>query len=714
MIGAQILNYRIVEKLGDGGMGSVYKAVDVMLERDVALKFLRPELAEQPDLVERFRSEAVVLARLMHQNIASLFGLHRHGNDFFMAMEYVPGKTVEALLKQNGRFSVAHATQIAGHVLNALDYAHRHGVVHRDIKAANIIVTPSGSVKVMDFGIARVLGTERRTRVGFVVGTIGYMAPEQIQGLDVDGRADIYAVGVALYEMLTGRMPFQGDTEFAVMQAQVQQMPPPPRTFADVPEAVEACVLRALAKQPAERFQTAVEFNGALRASLRMVTAVTGGSGQFARPSDETREFKSDPALRARADGGSAVAVPSPASGASPAALAPATPAAGSPPPPDSTASDRPLAPPPPASPAPPAPTYTLPPYTPPRDTPPPFRPSTPVPAVGSPPSASGVRVPVRPPAAPDAAPQDATSPIATPAPTASEAPPIAAVAPVAPQPVAPRPVRAAATARPPKGRAARVAALAGVLAIAAAGGTYLAWRQWQAGADASQPGQAGGEVVAGAADTSEQPPAPPATGPAAPPQPAPAAPPVTMPSPATAESSERAAPGAGGPRPRRNAAPPAVPLPAAATPVESNVDPLPAPVAPEPEPLRPVLPPAMFGNVKWMRVDGSRIREIDVFLQLDAGELRLLDRRTRSTLGTIPFAQVSSALYSQGKRPQWRTDLGPAPASTSFDDTVRTFHYVAFQGPSQFLLVRVDRTDLTRLRDELRKRSSIDLDIDR
>ena len=199
MIGAQILNYRIVEKLGDGGMGSVYKAVDVMLEREVALKFLRPELAEQPDLVERFRSEAVVLARLTHQNVASLFGLHRHGNDFFMAMEYVPGKTVEALLKQNGRLSVEHASQVASHVLHALDYAHRHGVVHRDIKSANIIVTPGGNVKVMDFGIARVLGTERRTRVGFVVGTIGYMAPEQIQGLDVDGRTDIYAVGVVLY-----------------------------------------------------------------------------------------------------------------------------------------------------------------------------------------------------------------------------------------------------------------------------------------------------------------------------------------------------------------------------------------------------------------------------------------------------------------------------------------------------------------------------------
>ena len=306
MIDAQIDNYRIIEKIGDGGMGSVYKAVDVMLEREVALKFLRPELAQQKDLVDRFRAEAIVLAKLSHQNIASLYGLHRHGDELFMAMEYVPGDTLEALLARDRTLPMERAVAIAADVLQGLDYAHRRGVVHRDVKSANIIVPPSGPVKVMDFGIARVLGTERHTRVGFVVGTIGYMAPEQIQGLEVDGRTDIYALGVVLYEMLTGRLPFQGDTEYAVMQAQIQQMPVPPRAFAPVPVPVENTILRALAKLPHERFQTALEFrqcHPGRPATERhppddVIRRAAGRRHDYiAAPFDETRERKSNPHL---------------------------------------------------------------------------------------------------------------------------------------------------------------------------------------------------------------------------------------------------------------------------------------------------------------------------------------------------------------------------------------------------------------------------------
>ena len=264
MIGTQIDNFRIVEKIGDGGMGSVYRAVDVVLERDLALKFLKPELAREPELIERFRAEAVVLARLNHSHIAALYGLHRYGDELFMAMEYVPGETVEAMLARVGRLSAHRAVEIAAAVLDALDYAHRRGVVHRDIKTANLIVTPEGSVKVMDFGIARVLGTARRTRVGYVVGTLGYMAPEQIQGAEVDGRTDVYALGIVLYEMLAGRVPFVADTEWALMQAQVHDTPPPPHEFADVAPPIEAAVLRALAKAPVDRFQTAVEFKTAI------------------------------------------------------------------------------------------------------------------------------------------------------------------------------------------------------------------------------------------------------------------------------------------------------------------------------------------------------------------------------------------------------------------------------------------------------------------
>ena len=284
---------------------SVYKAVDVMLEREVALKFLRPELASQPDLVDRFRAEAIVLARLSHPNIAALYGLHKHGDDFFMAMEYVRGETLDVTIRGLTQMPIAQAGEVASTVLGALEYAHSQGIVHRDIKSANIILGPSGC-KVMDFGIARVLGTDRRTRVGFVVGTIGYMAPEQIQGMDVDGRADIYALGVVLYEMITGRVPFEGESEWAVMQAQVQQMPVPPRVFAShIPVSLENIVMRALAKQPQDRFQTALEFQRAIQGALRQsgihqttsFVVPPAEATMIAAPLDETREHKSNPRL---------------------------------------------------------------------------------------------------------------------------------------------------------------------------------------------------------------------------------------------------------------------------------------------------------------------------------------------------------------------------------------------------------------------------------
>jgi serine/threonine-protein kinase len=267
MIGTQLDNYRVVEKLGDGGMGSVYRAIDVMLERDVALKFLRPELARQSDLVDRFRAEAVVLARLKHPNIAAIYGLHRHDGDLFMAMEYVPGRSLETLITGEGRVAPSRAAALAGTVLSALDYAHRHGVVHRDVKSANIIVMPDGDVKVMDFGIARVLGTQRQTQVGHVVGTLSYMSPEQIQGLDVDARSDLYSLGIVLYEMLTGRPPFEADTEWKLMQAQISQRPAALGEVAGVSADLETIVFKALEKPPDARFQNATEFRRALLAA---------------------------------------------------------------------------------------------------------------------------------------------------------------------------------------------------------------------------------------------------------------------------------------------------------------------------------------------------------------------------------------------------------------------------------------------------------------
>ncbi|HXG63814.1 MAG TPA: serine/threonine-protein kinase, partial [Blastocatellia bacterium] len=270
MVGNILGNYRIVEKLGEGGMGAVYKGVDMMLEREVAIKMLRPELSSQPHVVERFRSEAITLAKLNHPNIATLFNFLREGSDFFMVMEYVRGETLEDVIRKQGAMPVERAIELFAHVLEGIDHAHRMGIVHRDIKPANMMLTDTGSLKVMDFGIARVLGTSRMTRQGNVIGTVEYMSPEQVRGEECDARSDIYSLGILLYEMLTGRVPFASSSEFELMRAQIEELPPPPRTFAaHIPLPIEHAIMRSLAKKPEARFQTAGEFRVALEQGLR-------------------------------------------------------------------------------------------------------------------------------------------------------------------------------------------------------------------------------------------------------------------------------------------------------------------------------------------------------------------------------------------------------------------------------------------------------------
>jgi serine/threonine-protein kinase len=267
MIGNVVGNYKITEKIGEGGMGAVFKGVDLMLEREVAVKVLRPEFSSQPELVERFRAEAVTLAKLNHPNIATLHSFFRQGNDFFMVMEYVRGEALDSVIRRGGAMAPQQAVVHFCQALDGIGRAHKLGIVHRDIKPANVMITEDGSIKVMDFGIARVLGTARMTKQGNIIGTIEYMSPEAIQGHEVDARADIYSLGILLYEMLTGRVPFEADTEFSLMMAQIQQAPPPPRTFAPhIPLGVEQAIMRSLAKKPEARFQTAADFRGALEA----------------------------------------------------------------------------------------------------------------------------------------------------------------------------------------------------------------------------------------------------------------------------------------------------------------------------------------------------------------------------------------------------------------------------------------------------------------
>ena len=268
MINRVVGNYRLIERLGEGAMGAVYKGIDLMVEREVAIKMLRPEIARQPEIVNRFHAEAVTLAKLNHPNVATLYSFFREEDEFFMVMEFVAGRTLDAMIREVGTMPPERALTVASQVLNAVEHAHSLGILHRDLKPANIMLA-SSTVKVTDFGIARALGQARMTREGNIVGTLEYLAPERISGHEADARSDLYSVGVVLYEMLSGHLPFERDTEFELMRAQLEESPP---AFSElglfsIPPRLEEVVRKALAKNPGERFGTAGEFRRALEAA---------------------------------------------------------------------------------------------------------------------------------------------------------------------------------------------------------------------------------------------------------------------------------------------------------------------------------------------------------------------------------------------------------------------------------------------------------------
>jgi eukaryotic-like serine/threonine-protein kinase len=263
LAGTAVGKYRITEHLGSGSTGSVYRAIDETLGRDVALKVLSPSLADAEGL-RRFRAEATTLARLNHQEIATIYDLLQSGDDVVMVMELVPGETLERMCDRLGPLSPAHAAQLLDGVLAGLEYTHRAGIVHRDMKPANVMVSEGRLVKIMDFGIAAARGAESGPSAG-LRGTPAYMPPEQVLGQDVDHRTDLYAVGVMFYRLLTGALPFDGSTIEAMLQQQVSDRPTPLRQHRDdLPAWCDDIVTRALAKTPADRFQTATEFRAAL------------------------------------------------------------------------------------------------------------------------------------------------------------------------------------------------------------------------------------------------------------------------------------------------------------------------------------------------------------------------------------------------------------------------------------------------------------------
>ncbi|WP_461078877.1 serine/threonine protein kinase [Spirosoma flavus] len=266
MRGRLIHHYRVESLLGEGGMGTVYQATDTHLERPVAMKMLHTHLVNQASFTERFRNEAMILARLNHPNIAVVYNFLQDGSDYFMAMEYVAGDSLETLVRKTGRLSVPVAAEVVRQALEGLAHAHRKGVLHRDIKPANLMLTPEGQVKLMDFGIARVIGNQRMTQANRLVGTLEYMAPELVQGEAPSPSSDIYAIGILLYELLSGKLPFASRTDFALMQAIIREKPIALRKLnGDIPKEIEAIVHKALDKNPAKRFADAKEFQKALQ-----------------------------------------------------------------------------------------------------------------------------------------------------------------------------------------------------------------------------------------------------------------------------------------------------------------------------------------------------------------------------------------------------------------------------------------------------------------
>jgi serine/threonine protein kinase len=261
----QIGHYQIVDKLGEGGMGVVYKALDLSLDRYVAIKVLTPETVSNPELMQRFHIEAKAQARLSHTNIATLHAFEQVGNTWLIVMEYLDGESFEQMIRRRGPIPSAEAVPLFRQALLGIGFAHRMGVIHRDIKPSNIMVTTSGIVKVMDFGIAKVLGGQRMTRTGTRMGTVAYMSPEQIRNAPVDIRSDIYSLGVTLFELLTAHLPFEGESDYQMMSDHVNTPPPlPTRHYPYIPAGVERADLEALAKNPDDRFQTCEAFGAAL------------------------------------------------------------------------------------------------------------------------------------------------------------------------------------------------------------------------------------------------------------------------------------------------------------------------------------------------------------------------------------------------------------------------------------------------------------------
>jgi beta-lactam-binding protein with PASTA domain len=274
--------YEVLSQIGSGGMADVYLVRDQLLGRQVALKLLHARFAEDQDFVERFRREASSAAGLSHPNVVGIFDRGEWNGTYYIAMEYLPGRSLKTRVREQGPLDPSAAIDIVLQILRAARFAHRRGIIHRDLTPYNVILDEEGRAKVTDFGIARA-GASDMTLTGSIMGTAQYLSPEQAQGFPVSAASDFYAVGIVLYELLTGQVPFDGETAITIALKQVSATPPAPSTLnAAVPAALDAVVQKALAKDPAQRFADADEFMVALqqvREQLESGVAAAAGPG---------------------------------------------------------------------------------------------------------------------------------------------------------------------------------------------------------------------------------------------------------------------------------------------------------------------------------------------------------------------------------------------------------------------------------------------------
>ena len=333
--------YETGERLGSGGMSNVYKATDLILERTVAVKVLAEHLSDDERFVARFRREALAVAKLIHPNIVQVYDTGVDDGRHYIVMEYVSGRSGAQILQRHGPVGPEIAAEIGVQACAGLDYAHRRGIIHRDVKPGNLMITggPAGggemTVKLTDFGIARAIEQTRITQVGSVVGTAAYLAPEQVRGEEATPATDVYALGVVLYQFLTGRLPYEGSSLAELAVRQQNETPLPPSTYNDeVPETLGGAVLRALEGDPNRRYASAEELASGLRMGLEgadvtlppdegtAATGVLGGDTAATRHLDRTAQTEYRPAQSQTRRPAPRVSPPPPAAPAQPARAA--------------------------------------------------------------------------------------------------------------------------------------------------------------------------------------------------------------------------------------------------------------------------------------------------------------------------------------------------------------------------------------------------------